>query len=516
VLASAEGARGRPYAVVAGLVTSFTVFTLTATALLDALGLPEDTLRAVAIAAVLVVGASLVWPGLARVLERPFLRLVRRQPGGVGGGFALGASLGLLFTPCAGPVIAAVAALAATRRVSLDAVLVTVAYALGAGVVLLAFAVAAQRGLATRAVRTRARAVRPVLGLVVVAAGALMLAGVDRDLQTRVPGYTRALQGLEESAAAADELGRLTGQATTRAGREDGLAAYGAAPEFAGIVGWLNSPPLTLAGLRGKVVLVDFWTYSCVNCLRTLPWLRRWDETYRDRGLVIVGVHTPEFAFERDAGNVRDAVRSLGIRYPVALDPDYGTWLAWGNRYWPAKFLIDRRGIVRYAHFGEGAYEEGEAAIRTLLAESGLPAPVSASVHGEMPAGPRTPELYLGYARAAGLPAMAAHDREATYELPPEPLPDAVGLGGRWTIERERAVAGRDARLRLRFLANAVHLVLGGAGTVRVRVDGRALEPVRLDRPRLYTLARIPGAKTEHVLDLAFTPGVEAYAFTFG
>jgi hypothetical protein len=231
---------------------------------------------------------------------------------------------------------------------------------------------------------------------------------------------------------------------------------------------------------------------------------------------VIVGVHTPEFAFERDEDNVRDAVRSLGIRYPVALDPDYGTWLAWGNRYWPAKYLIDRRGVVRYAHFGEGEYEEGEAAIRTLLAESDLPEPVSASVEGETPEGPRTPELYLGYERGTALPAAVVRGRDAGYRLPDELLPDAIGLGGRWKIERERAVAGEDARLRLHFLARAVHLVLGGTGTVRVEVDGRALETVRVDRPQLYTLARLPGAKGEHVLDLAFTPGVEAYAFTFG
>ena len=350
----ATGDRRRPYAIVAGLVWSFTLFTLVATALLSALGLPDDLLRNIAIVVVLLVGISLLWPRLGAIVERPFQALGRRNPGGMGGGFLLGVSLGLLFTPCAGPVIAAVAVLAATQRFSVQGVLVTFAYALGAGVVFLLLAIGAQRGMTLRSVRSRAPRIRQTLGGLIVAVAIVMALGLDTKLAAHVPGYTRALQGLEESAAAQDRLDSLLASESHFQGSK--LQDYGQAPEFQGISQWLNSKPLTLASLRGKVVLIDFWTYSCVNCIRTLPYVKRWYDTYRDAGLVVVGVHTPEFAFEHVPGNVEKAVQSFGIDYPVALDNDFGTWTAWGNRYWPAEYYIDRQGHVRYAHFGEGDY----------------------------------------------------------------------------------------------------------------------------------------------------------------
>ena len=515
---SATGGARRPYAVVAGLVLSFTAFTLAATSLLSLLGLPDDLLRNLALAAVFVVGLSLVWPRLSELLARPFAPLARRRPGDVGGGFLLGVSLGLLFTPCAGPVIGAVAVLAATERLSLETVLVTLAYALGAGVVLLAVAVAVQRGFSLRAVRAHAPVLRRALGAAVLAAGVLMVLGVDKDLQTRVPEYTRALQGLEESAAAQSELDRLVGHGARVA--EARLEDFGRAPDFRNVTAWLNSQPLTVAALRGKVVVLDFWTYSCVNCLRTLPHVKAWYESYRDRGLVVVGVHTPEFAFERDPGNVQAAVERLGIEYPVALDNDYGTWDAWRNRYWPAKYFIDRRGHVRYAHFGEGDYEESERVIRTLLAEKGLAEPVSRRLPDRTPEGEQTPETYLGWLRLDRFVGSELHeDREASYRIPAVVPLHGVAYGGRWTLERERIVAGRNARLRLEYLANDVFLVLGTSGgpeTVEATLDGRPADTVRVIGDRLYTLARTPGEKRAHTLDLRFSPGTEAYAFTFG
>jgi cytochrome c biogenesis protein CcdA/thiol-disulfide isomerase/thioredoxin len=518
---SAAGGRRRPYAIVAGLVLSFTLFTLVATALLSALGLPADLLRDIAIGVVVAMGLALLVPRLGELLERPFRALGRRRPGDVGGGFFLGVNLGLLFTPCAGPIIAAVAAVAATQRFSVGAVVVTLAYALGAGAVLLALALLARRGLGAGALKRHGLAVRRALGALVVAVAILMALGVDTRLQAKVPGYTRALQGLEESAAAASRIDALAGRdAGLVEAESSGLRDYGVAPEFAGIETWLNSEPLTLAGLRGKVVLVDFWTYSCVNCLRTLPFLERWHRTYAREGLVIVGVHTPEFAFEREVANVRRAAAELGVRYPVALDPDYATWNAWGNQYWPAKYLVDRRGHVRYAHFGEGRYEETERAIRTLLAEPDLPAPVSGTVVDRTPTGPQTPETYLGYERLdrlVGTPITA--DAPATYRIPDYVPDDWYALGGVWTIERERAVAGRNARLRLRFLGGRVFLVLGASrrpGTVAVTLDGKRVKTVRVAEHRLYELARTQNPSIVHDLDLRFSPGVEAYAFTFG
>ena len=514
----ATGGARRPYAIVAGLVASFTVFTLSAAALLSALGLPDDLLRTLAIAVVVVVGVSLVWPALGDLLGRPFHALARRRPGDAGGGFLLGVSLGLLFTPCAGPVIGAVITVAATQSVTLDAVLITLAYGLGAGIVLLGVAIAARRGMSLHAVRTRAPLVRQALGVAILGVAVLMVIGVDKDLQTRVPEYTRVLQGLEESAAAQGELEELVG--TPGLAEEERLDDFGPAPDFREIDLWLNSDPLTIEGLRGKVVLIDFWTYSCINCLRTLPHVRAWDEAYRDDGLVVVGVHTPEFAFERDAGNVRRAVRDLGVAYPVALDNSYGTWTAWSNRYWPAKYFVDRRGRLRYAHFGEGGYEESERVLRRLLAEDPDAELVSEGIADETPTGEQTPETYLGYQRLDRfVGSELVPDREAEYAIPEYVPLHGVAYGGRWTVEDERIVAGEGARLRLPFHARDVFLVLGasdGPGTVEVSVDGERVGTVAVTVHDLYTLARIPGEKRDHVLDLRVSPGTEAYAFTFG
>jgi thiol-disulfide isomerase/thioredoxin len=301
---------------------------------------------------------------------------------------------------------------------------------------------------------------------------------------------------------------------------ESQLRDFGQAPEFQEIDRWVNSKPLTLASLRGKVVLIDFWTYSCINCLRTLPHVKRWAATYRRAGLVVVGVHTPEFAFERVPANVERAVASLGVQYPVALDNGYGTWSAWGNQYWPAKYLVDRQGHVRYAHFGEGEYQRSEDVIRTLLAEKALPSPVSASIPDQTPTELLTPETYLGSARIDRfVGSRLVSGREADYSIPRVVPQSSFAYGGRWTVEKERSVAGRDARLRLSFYAHKVFLVLGangGTGIVQVRVDGRSLKTVRVTEDRLYTLAELPGEAGNHTLDLSISPGTEAYAFTFG
>ena len=511
----AGGATGRrPLAIVAGIVVSFTVFTLFAAWLLDLAGLPTDLLRNLAIALLLLVAATLLWPRLGELLARPLLALTRRRPGELGGGFFLGASLGLVFVPCAGPVLAAVTVIAARREVGFEGLLLTLSYAAGAAVPMLAVALAGQR--AARSLRSRAVTVRRVAGVLVGVAALAIASGVDQDLQTTVPGYTESLQGrFERSSPAQRELEELTGARAPEvvAGGGTELPDYGLAPEFHGVTTWLNTEPLTLQGLRGRVVLIDFWTYSCINCLRTLPYLTEWDDRYRDAGLAIVGVHTPEFAFEHELANVRENVAELGIRYPVALDNRYGTWTVWRNQYWPAKYLIDRDGHVRYYHFGEGEYAETEAAIRTLLG------PGAPRASGLAEPGPRelvTPESYLGWqrlARQAG--GEVQRDREATYEPPAQLAENELAFGGRWTVEDDRAVAGRDATLRLRYRARDVFLVLAGSGSVQVRVDGRAERRVRVTGDRLYTLVEREEAE-DHLLELRLDPGLAAYAFTFG
>jgi len=345
------GQRGiwRPLCIAAGFVLTFSALALGLGASGALVGLGPETWRVVASALLALCGALMIWPA-------PFERVVGAFSGalsragalggrgdGVLGGLLVGVSLGAVWTPCAGPVLGSILTLVATAPRLDRAALLLVCFAVGASVPMLAIAYGGQYAT------TRARALLPYtrrlqrgFGLVVVLVAAVLYLHYDVALAAR------ALGDAPESHAT--------------------LGDYGPAPEFAAIDGWLNSEPLTMESLRGKVVLVDFWTYDCINCARTLPWVTRWHDRYAAQGLVVVGVHTPEFAAERDPANVRAAVERFGIRYPVARDTTYGTWKAWGNQYWPAQYLVDRRGRIALTHAGEGGYEEMERAIRTLLA----------------------------------------------------------------------------------------------------------------------------------------------------
>jgi thiol-disulfide isomerase/thioredoxin len=481
-------------------------------------------LRNGAIALLFLVAATLVVPRFGQFLERPLARLGRRPGGDLGGGLLLGLSLGLVFVPCAGPVLTAVTVVAAAHSVGLDTVFLTLAYALGAALPMLAFALGGQRVVERfGSLRRHAPRVRLALGLITAATALAIVFNLDRPFQTSIPGYTNALQRhLESNAYAKRHLGELTGagQGAARAEGDVKLNDFGAAPELQGISTWLNTPdgkPLTLKELHGTVVLIDFWTYSCINCLRTLPHLNAWYETYRRKGFTIIGVHTPEFAFEHVAANVRRAVSQLGVRYPVPLDNDYATWNAYHNQYWPAEYLIDKAGHVRHAHFGEGEYDRTERLIRTLLAEPTDTLPVTAKLSDPTPRERTTPESYLGYLRVGDYAgSRLVRNREAAYQLP-RALPfNAYAYGGHWRVGKERIVAGDGARLRLHFRAKNVFLVLGGHGTLDVLVDGQRKRRLPVEGiSRLYTLLRYPRVET-HVLELRFSRGLAAYAFTFG
>jgi len=516
---SASGGKRRPYAIVAGLIVSFTVFLLVGTWILDELGLPQDFLRNVAIGLLFLMAALLVVPQLGELVERPLARLSRRPSSDLGGGFVLGLSLGLVFVPCAGPVLGAVTVVAATHKVGTETVFLTLAYALGAAIPMLLIGLGGRRAMGRfGAFRAHARSVRAALGVVIAATALAIVFNVDRRFQTALPGYTNALQShIEGTSYAKKHLAKLTGHKETRAVDAPNLADYGPAPDFRGISQWLNSKPLTLAKLRGKVVLVDFWTYSCINCLRTLPHLNAWYKTYGPKGFVIVGVHTPEFAFEHVPSNVSRAVEQLGVHYPVPLDNDYGTWTAYSNQYWPAEYLIDKRGHIRHAHFGEGEYGKTETLIRRLLSEPDTRLPVASRLSDPTPQTVTTAESYLGFQRLdryAG--SKIKMGVEASYTLPKSLPQNELAYGGRWRVEAERIVAGKGARLQLHFLARNVYLVLGGHGSVQVLVNGKQVRTVRVSGiSRLYTLLRYPKLK-DAILELRFTPGISGYAFTFG
>jgi cytochrome c biogenesis protein CcdA/thiol-disulfide isomerase/thioredoxin len=512
----AGGASGRrPLRIIGGLVASFSFFTLFATWILDTLGLPQDLLRNIAIAFLFVMAAVLLVPQIALLIERALAGFSRLRPANAGGGFLLGASLGLVFVPCAGPFLGAIAAGAANENFGIRTIVATISYTIGAAVPMLVIAYGG-RGAAMR-VRARAGQIRTVSGVLVAAVAFALVFHLEEHLtNVRVPG----LSNLEDKAAQSHEgrkaLAGVRGEKARLAvvkKSDGGLPDYGVAPPLKPDGVWINSAPFTLTSLRGKVVLVDFWTYSCINCLRTLPHLESWYATYHRQGLVIVGVHTPEFAFEHVASNVRAAVRRLGVTYPVVQDNRYKTWDGYANQYWPAEYLIDKTGRIRHTHFGEGAYDKTESLIRELLGAKGRRAQHEPDT---TPTELMTPETYLGYARIANYVGSTISPGTKTDYLLPSSLPvNTLAYGGEWTVGPERIVAGRNASLRLHFQAKDVYVVLGGRGTVRELVDGKQVGVLRVDAQRLYTVRTL--AKTvDGTLELRFSPGVQGYSFTFG
>ncbi len=539
--------RRRPFIVIAGLVTSFAVFTLIGASLLAALGLPADLLRNIGIAAMILVGIGFLIPAVGHLLERPFARFSRVGPRRSGSAFLFGATFGLAFVPCAGPVLATITVLAATNQVQSGLIVLTIAFSVGVAIPLLAFALAGQQ-MATRitAVRTRMPLVRRITGAVLIVTALAVFFGLADQVQRLVPSYVTAAQSqIEDNAVAREALGTLNSPAhvdpqagTVAVDSPDlgparsfdecekdpsTLANCGGGRDFVGIQAWLNTPggrALTLEALRGRVVLVDFWTYSCINCQRTLPYLAAWDAKYRDKGLTIVGVHSPEFAFEHEVGNVADQAARLGVQYPIAIDNDFKTWRAYDQRFWPAHYLIDKNGTVRQVHYGEGSYDQTETLIRQLLDQKGLDAapaetegtgaPIPVTIPGT------TPETYLGSERANAYanPDLVGGSTH-TYEAPATVPPNGVALDGEWTIGPESITAGEGASLRLRYSAHTVFLVLGGEGTIDVTVDGSKARTIAVHgSPTLYTLDK--QARQDAVLTLNASPGVAAYAFTFG
>lgn len=550
--AGATGGRRRPLGVVTGLAASFAFATVALVYLIDALGLPDDLLRTLAIVVLLAFGVTLLVPALGARVEAWIARLVPApRAGGRRDGFVsgllVGASLGFVYAPCAGPILAGVITVSASQSFTAGRLAVALAYALGTAVVLYALMLGGRR--LTRRLAPSAGRLQIGMGAVMVLVALLMLGDYDTRFQTAIANDLPAALvnptgELEERDGVRDRLAELRGErregvgavASTRRAPGADLPVLGAAPDFTGTQRWFNTPgerPLTLAELRGRVVLVDFWTYTCINCIRTLPYLKAWDARYRAAGLTIVGVHTPEFPFERDAGNVAGAIAQNGLRYPVAQDNDYATWDAYANRYWPAKYLIDARGRVRYAHFGEGDYEQTEQAIRALLGEAGRrPGARRAHARGERASRfVTTPESYLGSDRAERFANGALLPGTRDYRAPATGLPhDGLAYDGAWRIAPASATAVRDARLLLDFGAQRVFLVLGSEGgrprRVELLLDGRPL-PRRLAGAdvrdgaatvrdqRLYRLVELPRAG-RHLLTLRFAPGVSGYAFTFG
>jgi len=548
--AGVTGGRRRPLGVVTGLALSFAFATVALVYVIDALGLPGDLLRNLAIAVLFGFGITLLLPPVSARLEAWVSRIAPAPKAGAGDGFGsgllLGASLGFVYAPCAGPILAGVITVSASQSFTAGRLAVALSYAAGSAIVLYFLLLGGRKLIARLA--PQAGRLQMATGAVMVIVALLMAGDYDTRFQTAIASDLPAVlvnptKDLEESEDVREELtglrtvhGGVGARAAASQDPEGGrLPVLGNAPDFADTQQWFNTPgdrPLSLRQLRGRVVLIDFWTYTCINCIRTLPYVTAWDRRYRDEGLTIVGVHTPEFPFEREAGNVADAIDQNGIEYPVAQDNEYGTWNAYGNQYWPAKYLIDTKGRVRYAHFGEGEYGETEAAIRELLAETGHDPGGRADVEVERAAaGTTTPESYLGSGRALRFANGSIAAGTQDFAAPTSELkPDELAYEGRWRIGFDAATALAGARLDLNFGARRVFLVLGSRGAeprpLRVLLDGKPL-PQRfagtdvhggvatISDQRLYRLVELPNAE-RHLLTLEFAPGISGYAFTFG
>ncbi|MEP7162265.1 MAG: cytochrome c biogenesis protein DipZ [Candidatus Moraniibacteriota bacterium] len=560
--ASASGGHRKPLGIVTGIAVSFTFFTLSLSYILKIIPFDPDNLRLFGVVIIAFLGLVLVIPALGKRMEGLVSRLssfggrfLGQSGTGFGSGFITGFALGIVWSPCAGPILATVATLAATQAVNAAVVLVTVAFVAGVAVPLYVFALVGQKLLTkTRALSPYTARIQQVFGVIMILAALAIYTGYDRTLQTKLldtfPSYGSFLNQFEKNETVKQELENLQNpkQETslmaeakkTLRNMQASLENQGPAPEFVGISTWLNTEgnrPLSLASLRGKVVLVDFWTYSCINCIRTLPYVTSWYDKYKDDGFVVVGIHTPEFEFEKKTANVENAIRQYKIHYPVAQDNDFATWRAYRNQYWPAHYLIDAEGNIRERHFGEGNYEETEKAIQSLLKEAGVKDVERTLTQESKEASGRglTPETYLGSARSERfLSPEPVGIGEQTFSLPASLTRHSFAFDGKWSVGRERVVAGTPAALNLHFNARKVFLVMSpapGKTTSRMSVflDGEKIGAesagkdvqagmLTLDSERLYELVNLPGdASLEGILRLEFeTPGTAAYAFTFG
>ena len=560
VLSGSVGGKRRPFGVITGFVVSFSIFTLILSSLVQALNIPPDTLRVVAVVLILLFGLVMLVPRLRDGFEMIASRLAKvggnqKQSNGFGGGLLIGVSLGLVWTPCVGPIMASVISLAITQSVDGGSVIIILVYSLGTAIPMLAIMLGG-RSLLKRVPSLSRNTVKiqRVFGVLMILVAVTIAFGWDRSFQSAIlrifPNYGSGLTAFEDTDSVWDAIEargesvaelaeqrdsyRLSLDATPDKGN---LADYGPAPEIVTKGDWFNIDGLGEAGadgiltmdeLKGKVVLLDFWTYSCVNCVRTIPHLRIWYDAYRDDGFVIIGVHTPEFAFERKPENVRQAMNELGVNWPVVMDNEYAQWQAYNNRYWPAHYFIDAAGRVRYYHFGEGKYDIAEDVIRALLEEADS---LSADRAVETPKADlesNTAETYLGYGRARGFAsAVTPVPNEAVLYNPARtPANGEWTLDGTWTITKEYVVPEKRGVLELGFYAKDVFLVIepaGGDGRIGVKVDGVPVEDtddvqggmLRADESRLYHLVgkAEPG---EYVLSLEVEGNFRLFAFTFG
>jgi cytochrome c biogenesis protein CcdA/thiol-disulfide isomerase/thioredoxin len=519
------GVRRRPYLIVTGLALSFSVFTLVGTLIVSALPVPQDIIRWAGLVVLVVLGVAMMFPAVQDLLERPFARMGRSRVKGERGDFVLGLALGAVYVPCAGPVLAAITVAGATHRIGVGTVALTLAFAVGTAAPLLFFALAG-RGVAERvkAFRERQRAVRFVSGLVVIGLAVALTFNVTDVLQRAVPDYTSKLNQALDKTGAVGAMGAAQSAGLQHCAQLPSPEPVncGKAPAITGIQQWFNTPdgkPLPASALKGKVVLVDFWAYSCINCQRAIPHLNAWYQNYKKDGLVVVGVHSPEYAFEHVPADVEAGAKRLHMTYPIALDNKFATWNNFGNNSWPAEYLIDAKGEVRHVAIGEGEYDTSESLIRQLLtaAHPGVRLPPATHVADTTPTDESmTPETYLGSERAQSYVGGQLQDGEHRFDAPSGALPDsAFALDGTWSVGKESLTAKQGASIKLAFSADDVYLDVGGTGTVTATLDGKTTTYKVSGAPNIYTVVHGDNPRSG-TLDLKLSAGLSAYSFTFG
>jgi cytochrome c biogenesis protein CcdA/thiol-disulfide isomerase/thioredoxin len=507
---SLSGGKSRPLGIIAGFIVTFSAATLFTRALVQFAHLNPDLLRYLSYILLILFGLIM----LSRYLTEKFASLTQRfgnigsqsttlnnTSGGFGSGFLFGALVGIIWTPCVGPILAAVIVQVALQQTTLSSVLLVLSFALGAAIPMLLIALIGRRVMEKFSfLRTHTALIRQLLGFIIILSVVLLMFGFSlADIQT-----------IKKT------------QAGSSASLQNGLFMPYAAPEIKGIDAWINSPPLTLSELKGKVVLIDFWTYSCINCIRTLPYLIDWYAKYHDKGFEIIGVHTPEFEFEKNLDNVKAAVVKDGIRYPVALDNQYATWRSFNNAYWPAHYLINKEGDVVYTHFGEGEYDVTENNIRVLL---GMNKETIQNKTPEVFVVNQTPETYLGYARAESFAGQGnlILDKVYQYQYPSEIPENSWALQGPWIVYADRIVSsGVGASIKLHFYAAKVYAVMGEAyetGHIKIHFafdSGSTDKTIDVTMKQLYTLLDSDQPESGMVELVADRPGLEIYTFTFG
>ncbi len=509
---SLTGSKKRPLGIICGFIVIFSLFTFFSRKLVEYSGIDLGLIRYISYGLLFLLGLIMVLPFLGEKFTQYTQRLTRvganlasvsKPQEDFISGLIFGSLVALIWTPCAGPILAAVIVQTIIQQTTFLSFLTILAFAAGAAgpMFIIAFF---GRGLLPRLgfLKTHTVLFRELLGMIIIATVVYII---------YFENSTRSTTGI-----------RTANMPTAVVELQDGLAEPYPAPALGGISAWINSQALSLNQLKGKVVLIDFWTYSCINCIRTLPYLKDWYKKYHDQGLIIIGVHTPEFDFEKDLSNVKNAVAQDGILYPVGLDNQFVTWRNFKNSYWPAHYLINKNGEVVYTHFGEGAYAETENNIRFLL---GLKGPTTASsTSADLPPfAPLTPETYFGYARAERFssPEALTKNQIAEYSFPSKLRTNSWALQGAWMVYANRIVSVTESStLRLDFFARKVFIVMGSATnktlSVSIALNGKLHSIIRVSKPRLYE-ALVLNRPEEGILQVSpLAPGLEIYTFTFG